>query len=848
VEQTWPIIGRDTELAMIADGLRRDVGLVVVGAVGLGKSMLVAEVHRRLLAQGQRSELVLCSGGVGFQLHRVAVAPEEPRTLIVDDAHLLDADSADLLWGLARQRRTRVVATVRAGERVPDRVTRLWTGGACERLDLMPLAVADVRALLEVVLAGDVDDRLPRRLIDRAGGNPLLLRELVRSGVASGAIMRSQQVWRLAGDLPVGAGAADLIRGSLAELKPEELAAAQLISVGEPLPLEIAEVMIGLPVLEALEDNRVAALIATGRGPVLTLGHPLYGDVLRADLAPLRLRRLRRELIAAFARAQSPSPPDLLRSVLWRLESGDALDVAELLAAARLARSMSHSTAERLARAAMAAGGSIDGALLLAEILVIQGRVAEADELFADLDREALSPQERHAVTYGKALGRTRLGELSSVIAMITGTEIGATASSRQLQAVYGQALMLDGRIDEASEVVHALFADRAADPVTRTIAACALVVGRAFTGRTSESYRIMREALPAAGAARAAVPFGLGTITVAAVIGLAGAGRLDEAEAVAQQAYDRGLAEDDEWLRPRGASALGITALVRGQARTATRYFRITVASLNRLDGQYLRYNLSYLARGAALAGYVEEARQALRPAADAPHFPLFYADWQMAEAALMAAERDFEAAADRALRAARHAASLGQWATMAIAAHDATRYTGSPEAAALLAAVTERADGPLYPCLADYAHARVADDPARLTSVSARFEELGAVLYAAEAAYAAARAYRRAGDGRHAAAATVRATSLHAQCENAAIPWASGFQGGELLTRREQQIALMAAAGHTDAAIAAALKISVRTAQTHLARVYRKLDVSGRHELPDALSQGEELPSATR
>jgi DNA-binding CsgD family transcriptional regulator len=163
------------------------------------------------------------------------------------------------------------------------------------------------------------------------------------------------------------------------------------------------------------------------------------------------------------------------------------------------------------------------------------------------------------------------------------------------------------------------------------------------------------------------------------------------------------------------------------------------------------------------------------------------------------------------------------------------------SPEAPALLVAAAERADGPLYPCLADYAHARVADDPARLTSVSARFEELGTVLYAAEAAYAAARAYRRAGDGRQAAAATVRATSLHARCENAAIPWASGFQSGELLTRREQQIALMAAAGHSDAAIAAALRISVRTVQTHLARVYRKLAVPGRNELPDALSRSQ-------
>jgi hypothetical protein len=113
----------------------------------------------------------------------------------------------------------------------------------------------DVHSLLEVVLTGDVEDRLPRQLINRAAGNPLLLRELVRSGVDSGAIMRSQRVWRVAGDLPVGAGAADMIRGSLAELDAEELAAAQLIAVGEPLPLEIAEAMIGQPVMEGWRTN-----------------------------------------------------------------------------------------------------------------------------------------------------------------------------------------------------------------------------------------------------------------------------------------------------------------------------------------------------------------------------------------------------------------------------------------------------------------------------------------------------------------------------------------------------------------------------------------------------------------
>jgi DNA-binding CsgD family transcriptional regulator len=868
VVQTWPIIGRGKEIASILADLRRGVGTVVVGEAGVGKTMLAREVRRRLDADGWRTDLVMCSARPGFSLPTLAQAvavegpqgllavgrrPRLPRSpkatvLLVDDAHLLDEESAELLWRMAGGGVVLVVATVRLGTRAPDRVARLWADGACSHLALAPLVEGDVRALLELVLGGDVEDRLPRLLVRRAAGNALLLRELVRSGVDSGAIVHSHEVWRLAGELPVGAGAADLIRGNLAGLDRNELRAVQLLAIGEPLRLEVAESIIGHGLMEALEDKRILALVDTMDGPVLTLGHPLYGEVLRADIAPLRLRRLQRELIKAVTLAEAPIAHDVLRSVLWRVELGDVPDPADLLAAARLARSFSHAMAERLARAALAKSRSVDAVVLLAEILVMQGRVAEADRLFDELAPDSLSDEERQTVTYGRALCQTRLGEVSEVAAMITGAAVDKSANSLQVQAIYAQALMLNGRIDEAMVTARPLFDDESADPVTRTIAACSLIVGESVVGRASDSHRVMRESLSLAEAARAVLPFGLGTVMVAATIGLSHAGRVDEADQIGHQMYDRALAEDDEWLRPRGASGLGVTALMRGQARTATRYFRIAVASLNELDGQYLCYNLSFLARGAALAGFLDEARSALQAPSEAPRFPFFEAEWAIAEAALLAAEGTFEEAAEQALVAARQAASLGEWTIVGLAAHDAARYTATPEAAALAVIAAERVDGPLHPNLADYATARVADDPRLLTIVSERFEALGTILFAAEAAYAAARACRTGGDGRAAATATVRATALHARCENASIPWVAGFQADEMLTRREQQIALLAAAGSRDSAIAVELAISVRTVQNHLARVYRKLGVARRHDLPGALALTTEDRSGPR
>lgn len=57
--------------------------------------------------------------------------------------------------------------------------------------------------------------------------------------------------------------------------------------------------------------------------------------------------------------------------------------------------------------------------------------------------------------------------------------------------------------------------------------------------------------------------------------------------------------------------------------------------------------------------------------------------------------------------------------------------------------------------------------------------------------------------------------------------------------LTATEELIATMAAAGHTNRQVAAALFLSRRTVEANLARVYRKLGVSSRAELGVAMTR---------
>ncbi|MFJ9562313.1 AAA family ATPase [Streptomyces fuscichromogenes] len=65
-------------------------------------------------------------------------------------------------------------------------------------------------------------------------------------------------------------------------------------------------------------------------------------------------------------------------------------------------------------------------------------------------------------------------------------------------------------------------------------------------------------------------------------------------------------------------------------------------------------------------------------------------------------------------------------------------------------------------------------------------------------------------------------------------------------LLTEREREIAELAAEGRRTKEIAELLFVSTRTVETHLGRVYRKLDIPSRAALPQALGRVAHRPSA--
>ena len=63
--------------------------------------------------------------------------------------------------------------TVGATDSAPDAITSLWKDGYLERLDLLPLSLREVTALLETALGGEVERSSAEHLWGLAGGTVL---------------------------------------------------------------------------------------------------------------------------------------------------------------------------------------------------------------------------------------------------------------------------------------------------------------------------------------------------------------------------------------------------------------------------------------------------------------------------------------------------------------------------------------------------------------------------------------------------------------------------------------------------------------------------------------------------
>jgi DNA-binding CsgD family transcriptional regulator len=153
-------------------------------------------------------------------------------------------------------------------------------------------------------------------------------------------------------------------------------------------------------------------------------------------------------------------------------------------------------------------------------------------------------------------------------------------------------------------------------------------------------------------------------------------------------------------------------------------------------------------------------------------------------------------------------------------------------------LAELVPLTDSRLVGVMADHARALVASDPGLLLSASDRFGAMTAWWMAAESAAAAARIFERRGQTRAAKAATRAAQGFATRCDGMGPSVLESRSGPMRLTRRESEIAALAAAGRSSKEIAERMHLSPRTVENHLYHAYVKLGVTDRAGLGAALA----------
>jgi DNA-binding CsgD family transcriptional regulator len=788
-------------------------------------------------------------------------AKEQPLLLIVDDLPWLDRASALVLGMVARRLAglpVALLAACRTGE------PSFFDQGTLPVVRVEPLsdeAAAQLLASRYPVMT----PRVQRRLLDAALGNPLALLELP---VSLGDLART-----VAGTLP-------------AALPPGRRLQTVFASRVQALPASVYDLLL-LAVLDGTGDLRLVRALAADRGGQglesaeraglvradestarLAFRHPLIRSAIVELSTSEQRRRAHAELAARLAGhperyawhlAEATEEPDervaaLLQEVAHaNLRRGDSVGaVTELLRAAELSPS-GKGRSGRLAEAAYLGsivtgdlrdaprlleqarrahpgpGGPLSAAVAGAyHLLHGDGDVDTAHRLLTTAIDELNDPRDAHNKVLIEALytllmicffgGRAdmwpplqdavdrltpRPPELLAILsktfsdparltpAMLARADASVAGLGQQVSPARiirtGIAVAYLDRLSYCREPLQrAIQHGREGGAVTSAIEALFLLAQDAFhTGRWGEARQLTGEGLRLCDAHGYHLLAWPGRLTAAL---------LSAARGDSQAATDSALSMD-AWAAPRRAGIIGAYA---AHVRSLT--------ALGQADFETAFRNAAAISPPGTLAPY-------------APHALWVLLD--LVEAAIHTGRRA-EAAAHVAAARDCHLDRLSPRLRLVVLAGQAITepQTDTNPETALELAITEPGNGRWPFDLARIqliygSHLRrvkrTTDARRQLAAAAEVFRRLGAIPWAARA------------DGE------LRATGISVSVAGT---------GPASLTPQQRQIALLAAAGHTNKEIAARLFLSPRTVSTHLHQVFPKLGITSRAALRDALA----------
>ncbi len=873
-----PFVGRQRELSELLEAVAARRPVAVVGRRGMGRTRLSAEAADRATVEHACTVLRVLGRDAAARIPLGAMAEvigavrptDSPATgaaspsdvpdrivaavrqlrdfaaersalVVVDDAHLLDDASTTLLQQVAADREIGLLATCElvALDRC-ELVRAVWKDLDGLLVELGPLDSSEVHQLIVSFNGGPVDPSTAAKLIDLVGGNPLDVREVIAHLREVDGLRLQRGVWTWGGSLDPGARLRELVRERVGPLSVVEQTVVETLALAPSLPLATLRDVAASLAVESLERRGV---IGVGPAPdhLAELVDALDAAVIAAGVATTTRARLS-TAVADSLDGRGTRPEHRVRAALLRLGTEHRPDTATLTAAATEALGMAApADALRLAEAAVEGGGGAPATVIVGEALVLLGRPTDADAHLSVLDPGYLD--DRLLVRLGRARidalahGLGKLNDAAAVVeALAAHFEDGVQRD--RLQATWASALAIHGRHDEALGMADGLLSHRDLDVRLGVWPAVNLsLIHRGAAETAAHGLEQLLEGL----AEQTPDPIVDvdPSIPMSLLIDYVLAGRLGDAELLADKiaiATSPGQ---------RGGSPVyldvvrGKIALLQGRVATAEAHLRAVLVAHEQIEAVAWRgWAIGLLAEACALTGRVEEAA-ALADEAEATMemTPMvFVSDVRRGLAWVTALAGAPSAAVASLLAVADEAGAAGFPLAELVALHDALRLgaiSGVVERIEDLACRTEtRWVAPFV----EHATGIRGRDAGRVSKAADAFADLGALLCAADAASQAAALLVGSAPTRSALEST-RALMWSAACEGAITPMIGAAPASAVLTAREREVAALAAGGHPSREIATRLSISTRTVDNLLGRVYAKLGIEGRAQLPGIL-----------
>jgi DNA-binding CsgD family transcriptional regulator len=847
---------------------------VLAGPAGVGKSHLVREVVRELDGRRYAVQVVLASraltdipfgavahliptrsSAVGWQIDPFQVVVDELITLAgelrlvlaVDDAHHLDAASAAVVSQLVRRSAAFVLATVRTGEQAPEAISSLWVEEVTQRLDVSALDDNDIGEMLTVALGGPVETTTAHRLAQLCQGNLLLLREVVIAGMDKGDLTQVHGLWCWSGTVTVTPRLTDMVMSRIGGLTSDERQSLEVVAFGEPIGLDVAVKLSALSTMESLEGKGLVVVQQDGRRTDVRLAHPLYGEVVRAECPTLRSRRLQQQLAEAVESTDALRRGDVLRTSVWRLESGTAADPDRLLNACRQAWAAHDlGLACRLGHAALDAGGGVPAALLLGEVHNWAEQYEDAEAALSSIADLPMTDEQRLRFTTARvqilAFGLHKFSEADAALDAAA-PRVSDPLIRRQLASFVANHKFWSGDCREALRLSQQLLADHTEfDGIEATVLADA-ALSLSHSGMRIDAVAAIENARQTSISWAQDYPLIELILDTASHYANLFAGRLNEAERMASELVRRlSAGGHGRWDMAEAAGELMHAHVARfhGDLKEAMRRSQAGAASGTGPSALLRSACLGEAAHAAALSGNNIAAQNFLAQSDRhwAPRVrPMQY--WvDLARPWVSAADGRMGDAVEQALRTADHAAARGFVGFEILALHDVVRLGQAQLVTQRLSTVESRTDGELALICAEHARAASTMAGTALDRVADGFEQLGMLVYAAEARAQAAEAHAVSGAARAARRATTLALALVERCPGVHTVALTTLRTPGLTTR-EREIAELAASGLTSTVIADQLVLSPRTVENHLHRAFAKLGITRRAQLTDFFPQ---------